>query len=107
MVTLIGGLVMKRHFVLVIILILLGLFIAFSAAAHPYDSPLTFIPHKTEDGRIIYTNIPKRCFSNRILTCTGYHPIYKGNSHLTVPLGNIVKQPTAYNYFPVELHQYA
>ena len=42
----------KRHFVLVIILILIGLFIAFSAAAHPYDDPLTFIKHKTDDGGV-------------------------------------------------------
>ena len=58
MVASIGGLVMKkRHFVLVIILILIGLFIAFSAAAHPYDAPphdapLTFIEHKTDDGGV-------------------------------------------------------
>jgi hypothetical protein len=56
---------MKRHIVLIIILILLGLFIAFSAASHPYDgpphnAPLTFIEHKTDDGRPIYTNIPKK-----------------------------------------------
>jgi len=73
----IGGLVMKkRHFVLVIILTLIGMFIAFSAAAHPYDDPLTFILHKTDDGRPIYTNIPKKCFSNSALTCVGLHPIF-------------------------------
>ena len=33
----------KHHFVLIIVLIILGLFIAFSAAAHPEDSQLTFI----------------------------------------------------------------
>jgi hypothetical protein len=38
--------------VLVIILILIGLFIAFSAAAHAYDSPLTSIEHKTDDIEI-------------------------------------------------------
>jgi len=52
MVALIGGLVMKRHFVLIIILIIIGLFIAFSAAAHPYDSPLSVIEHKTDDVEI-------------------------------------------------------
>jgi len=53
MVISIGGLVMKkRHFVLITILILIGLFIAFSAAAHPYDSPLTSIEHKTDDIEI-------------------------------------------------------
>jgi hypothetical protein len=46
----------KRHFVLITILILIGLFIAFSAAAHPYDAPLTFIEHKTDDGRPIYNS---------------------------------------------------
>ena len=43
---------MKRHTVLIIILIILGLFIAFSAAAHAYDAPLTFIEHKTDDGGV-------------------------------------------------------
>ena len=46
---------MKRHIVLVIIVLLLGLFIAFSAAADAYASPsydasLSFIKHKTDDG---------------------------------------------------------
>jgi len=67
---------MKRHMVLVIILILIGLFVAFSAAAHPENSPLTFIPHKSEDGRVIYTNIPKRCFNSGVLTCPGRNPIF-------------------------------
>jgi len=49
----------KRHFVLVVILILLGLFIAFSVAADPYDEPLTFRKHLTDGGRVIYSNIPK------------------------------------------------
>ena len=91
MVASIGGLVMKRrHFVLVIILILLGLFIAFSAAAHPYDgppheAPLTFIEHKTDDGRPIYTNIPKKCFSNGVLTCISLHPIFGGSGTIEKP----------------------
>ena len=54
---------MKRHFVLIIILIIIGLFIAFSAAAYPYDSPLTVIEHKTDDVEIwreeIYEQIQK------------------------------------------------
>ena len=50
---------MKRHIVLNIILILLGLIIAFSAASHPYDEPFTYNLHTTDDGRSIYTNIPK------------------------------------------------
>ena len=80
----------RRHFVLVIILILLGLFIAFSAAAHPYDgppheAPLTFIEHKTDDGRPIYTNIPKKCFSNGVLTCISLHPIFGGSGTIEKP----------------------
>jgi len=67
---------MKRHIVLIIILILLGLFIAFSAAAHPYDAPLTFRKHLTDDGRVIWSNIPKACFSKGLLTCENLHPIY-------------------------------
>jgi hypothetical protein len=70
MVLSIGVLVMKRHFVLVIILIIIGLFIAFSAAAHPYDDPLTFVEHKTDAGLPINikscdlqaTNIFADCF---------------------------------------------
>lgn len=50
---------MKRHFVLVIILILIGLFIAFSAAAHPDDAALTCIARTTDDCRRMDTNIPK------------------------------------------------
>lgn len=58
------------------ILILCGLFIAFSATSHPFDDPLTFIEHKTDDGRPIFTNIPKACFSKGRLTCQQLHPIY-------------------------------
>jgi hypothetical protein len=90
MARLIGGSIMKRHFVLVIILILLGLFIAFSAASHPYDgpphnAPLTFIEHKTDDGRPIYTNIPKKCFSEGRLICISLHPIFKGPGTIEKP----------------------
>jgi len=57
---------MKRHIVLIIILILLGLFIAFSAASHFYDEPLKFFSHTTDEGRSIYTNISKNMDSNWI-----------------------------------------
>lgn len=81
---------MKRHTVLIIILILIGLFIAFSAAAHPYDgpphdAPMTFILHKTDDGRPIYTNIPKMCFSKGRLTCSQLHPIFRGSGTIKKP----------------------
>ena len=81
---------MKRRIVLVIILILLGLFLAFSAASHPYDgpphgAPLTFIEHKTDDGRVVFTNIPKKCFSKGVLTCNSLHPIFKGSGTIEKP----------------------
>lgn len=81
---------MKRHIVLIIIVLLLGLFIAFSAAAHPYegppyDAPLTFIKHKTDDGRPIYTNIPKKCFSKGRLTCVSLHPVFGGSGTIKNP----------------------
>ncbi len=56
--------------------VLCGLFIAFSAASHPYDEPLTFREHKTDDGRPIFSNIPKACFSEGRLTCDQLHPIF-------------------------------
>jgi len=72
------------------ILILCGLFTAFGAASHPYDgpphdAPLTFIEHKTDDGRAIFTNIPKKCFSKGVLTCTQLHPIFKGPGTIEKP----------------------
>ena len=67
---------MKQHMALKIILILCGLIMASSASAHPYDEPLTFRKHLTDDGRVIYSNIPKSCFSKGLLTCENLHPIY-------------------------------
>ena len=67
---------MKQHKRLKIILILCGLFFTSNAVSHPYDEPLTFILHTTNDGRPIYTNIPKKCFSNSVLTCIELHPIF-------------------------------
>ena len=69
---------MTRRIVLIIVFLLLGFFIAFSAASHPYagpphDAPLTFIQHKTDDGRSIFTNIPKKCFSKGRLICVKPH----------------------------------
>jgi hypothetical protein len=62
------------------ITVLVGLMLSPGLCAHPENSPLTFIKHKTEDGRDIYTNIPKRCFSNGLLICARYHPVYNGAS---------------------------
>ena len=53
-----------------------GMLAAASAAAHPYDSPLEFRLHRTEDGRAIYSNIPKKCFRDGRLICHGLHPVF-------------------------------
>ena len=67
---------MKLNVWINLLLLLVGPHFSPSIFAHPEDSPLTFIPHKSEDGRVIYTNIPKRCFSNGLLTCPGRNPIF-------------------------------
>ena len=74
---------MKQHIGISGLLLVAGLSLAFSAFSHPFDSPLTFRKHITSDGRIIYSNIQKRCFSNGKLTCLKYHPIWKGGLHAT------------------------
>ncbi len=73
-----------------LILTLSGMFFTFSVASHPYDgpphhAPLTFIEHKTDDGRLIYTNIPKECFSEGRLICIHLHPIFKGPGTINNP----------------------
>ncbi len=78
------GKAMKQHKGLKTILILCGLFLTSNTFSHPYDgpphnAPLTFILHMTDDGRPIYTNIPKKCFSEGRLTCIQLHPIFKGS----------------------------
>ena len=50
--------------------------LAAEAVAHPYDSPLEFRQHRTEDGRSIYSNIPKKCFRDGRLICHGLHPVF-------------------------------
>jgi hypothetical protein len=73
-----------------LIITLCGMFFTFGVAAHPYDgppddAPLTFILHATDDGRPIYTNIPKKCFSKGVLTCHQLHPIFKGPGTIKKP----------------------
>jgi hypothetical protein len=63
-------------------LTILLLVISGSIFAHPHDAPLTFRKHMTDDGRVIWSNIPKSCFSKGLLTCEGLHPIY-GNPVVT------------------------
>ncbi len=50
---------------------------SFKVHAHP-DSQLDFRQHKTNDGRIIFSNIPKRCFGDGLLTCQHLHPVIGG-----------------------------
>ena len=68
--------IMQQHKGLKIILTLCGLILTSAASAHPYDEPLTFRKHLTDDGRVIYSNIPKACFSKGVLTCERLHPIF-------------------------------
>lgn len=53
-----------------------AILLAANAHAHPYDSPLEFRAHKTRDGRIIYSNIPMKCFKDGVLKCYRLHPIF-------------------------------
>ena len=87
---LLGGILVKRHIVLIIIVLLLGLFVEFIAASNPYvgppyEAPMTFILHKTDDGRPVYTNIPKKCFSKGRLTCIQLHPVFNGPGTIEKP----------------------
>jgi hypothetical protein len=62
--------------------------------SHPFDEPLKFRKHLTNDGRVIYSNIEKRCFSNGKLTCLEYHPIWRGGlttKHEADTIGTITK----------------
>ncbi len=70
------GRTMKQHNELSILAAIIGLFLASSAASHPYDSPLTFRKHKSDSGGIVWSNIPKACFSKGLLRCEKLHPIY-------------------------------
>ena len=70
---------MKQYIWRNIIISLAGLILPSVVMSHPYDEPLTFRKHMTSDGRVIYSNIEKRCFSDGALTCLEYHPIWKGS----------------------------
>ncbi len=73
-----------------IVLFVLGIAAATAGQAHPYegmpeDSPMVFILHTTDDGRPIYTNIPKKCFSDKRLSCIYLHPVMKGPGTIRQP----------------------
>ena len=65
--------------------LLFGIQYAQSVSAHPENSPLTFIPHTTKDGQVIYTNLSMRCFRNDLLICTDRHPIFYEKHKHTKP----------------------
>ena len=67
------------------LLICMMLSISCGAGAHPEDSPLTFIPHRNDNGAIIFTNIPKKCFRNGVLLCTRYHPMFAHGQAMKKP----------------------
>lgn len=69
---------MLKHIWLNSFIFLCGLFLAPSAISHPFDAPLSFRKHTTNDGRIIYSNIQKKCFSDGLLLCTHLHPVFGG-----------------------------
>lgn len=70
-----------RKWLVWLILGILPLSISF---AHPDHAPLTFKKHTLPDGRIIYSNLPLRCFKTGVMTCGDYHPVL-GNTDLTKP----------------------
>ncbi|UCH38663.1 MAG: hypothetical protein JSU67_10840 [Gammaproteobacteria bacterium] len=81
---------MKQNKGLKIILAVIGLIITPSTFSHPYEgppheAPMTFILHTTDDGRPIYTNIPKKCFSAGRLSCIQLHPVFKGPGTVKKP----------------------
>lgn len=59
----------------VLVALLPGLLLATNGGAHPENDPLRFEPHTHEGGRVIFTNIPKRCFKNGVLICLELHPL--------------------------------
>lgn len=56
--------------------------LATMAFAHPHNAPFTFIKHTLKDGRVVYTNIPQKCFKDGILICNQYHPTLGGGQLL-------------------------
>ena len=66
---------MRRFFLHVTAIVTAVGLVAGTARAHPENDPLRFEPHTHEGGRVIFTNIPKRCFKNGVLICLELHPL--------------------------------
>lgn len=67
-----------------------GLSITPEAISHPHENayqatPKKFIIHKTNDERQIYTNIPKRCFTDGRLICHRLRPVFPGPGTVDKP----------------------
>lgn len=60
----------------ILLAFMLALVFASTVIAYPYDDPLTFRKYLTDDGRVIWSNIPKACFSKGLLTCDSLHHMY-------------------------------
>ena len=74
---------MKKQIAQSCLFLVLGMSVVPLAIAHPYEgdphhAPLAFVPHDTDGGRIIYTNIPRTCFNEGRLSCAQLHPLFGG-----------------------------
>ena len=67
---------MRRLFTCPVALVAIASLAAGAAHAHPENDPLRFEAHTHDGGRVIYTNIPKRCFRNGLLLCLERHPLF-------------------------------
>ena len=70
---------MNKRFPIVFIAWLgcLGLFVP---AAASDEAGISFTSFQTEDGRVIYSNIPRRCIRDGLLICSQYHPLHAGDA---------------------------
>lgn len=66
---------MRRLYSILVTTMAIASIVAGAARAHPENDPLRFEPHTHEGGRVIFTNIPKRCFRNGMLICLELHPL--------------------------------
>ena len=66
---------MRRQLIVATAILAIASLAAGTARAHPEDDPLRFEAHTHEGGRVIFTNIPKRCFRNGLLICLDRHPL--------------------------------
>ncbi len=80
---------MRRQLILATAILATTSLAAGTAHAHPEDDPLRFESHTHEGGRVIFTNIPKRCFRNGLLICLERHPLLDNRP----PPGSVEQPP--------------